>query len=102
MMPLALNRPLPPAVTAKKTKTRTRAGDRAELGPAEQALSSETLRTRSSDEVGNRHAQRSAHGDLAAGPNAARPPSFAYRLPCLASSMTEAAASLVTKPGPVG
>ncbi len=28
--------------------------------------------------------------------------SFAQRLPCLASSMTDAAVSLVTKPGPVG
>ncbi len=47
-MPLALNRPLPPAVTAKKTKTRTVPATAPSSGLLSRLLSSETFRTRSS------------------------------------------------------
>ena len=99
-MPLALNRPLSPAVTAKKTKTSSVPATAPSSGRASRRRSSGTLAHPFVDEP--EPAMPFAASDGRRPAIAAGPACSAQRLPCLARSITEAAVSLVTKPGPVG
>ena len=97
MMPLAENKPLPPATIAKKTKTRIVPATAPSSGRLSRRPKNETCLIRSSCLLDIMIFDQSKR---AVGQGADR--QHFYRLPCLESSITEAAVSLVTKPGPVG